>query len=286
MEKNKLVSIIILTYNNFEYIFEALDSVFIQSYPNIEIVINDDGSQYFNEEEIISYINLNKNKNIKSYVINRNKKNIGTVRSFNNAIKLSKGEYIFPLACDDCFYDSKVIENIIKYLKNTDLLLVTSYRYMYDNSLKNKLQIEPKSEDIEYLYKDVSELYHRLCKGNFISGASTYYKREFFSRYGMFDEKYVLLEDYPKYLNITRKGCRIGFIDIPTIKYRYGGISTSKKINLVLKNDFNNTIKKEILPYIKKIDLNLFLSNMICYIKGIIRIKLLKNKTLIKKYKS
>ena len=284
MEGNELVSIVILTYNNFKYIFETLDSVFMQTYQNIEIVINDDASKYFNEEKIVSYINKNKKENIKNYIINKSKQNLGTVKSFNNSIKLSKGNYIFPLACDDCFYDRKAIENIVNYLKNTDLLLATSYRYIYDESLKNKIYREPKEEDIQYFYKDSSELYYKLCKGNFISGASTYYKREFFDRYGDFDEKYVLLEDYPKYLNITRKGCKIGFIDIPTIKYRLGGISTSKKRNLVLEADFNHADKEEILPYIKKIDFKLFLFKLAYYIKTKRNLNLLKEKSMIDDY--
>ena len=38
----ELVSIIILSYKNLEYIEETIDSILIQSYKNIELIIGDD----------------------------------------------------------------------------------------------------------------------------------------------------------------------------------------------------------------------------------------------------
>ena len=45
-----------LTYKKFDYLYEALDSVFIQDYPNIEIIIGDDCSPEFPRKEIDQYI--------------------------------------------------------------------------------------------------------------------------------------------------------------------------------------------------------------------------------------
>ena len=47
---NNLVSIIVLSYKNLEYIKETLDSIIMQNYNNIELIIGDDGTEQFNED--------------------------------------------------------------------------------------------------------------------------------------------------------------------------------------------------------------------------------------------
>ena len=55
-EKKPLVSCITTTYKKFDYLYQTLDSVFMQDYPNIEIIIGDDGSPDFPEKKIWKYI--------------------------------------------------------------------------------------------------------------------------------------------------------------------------------------------------------------------------------------
>ena len=82
--------------------------------------------------------------------------------------------------------------------------------------------------------------------GNFVSGASTYYKKEIFDKYGLFDEKYKLLEDYPFYVNLAFNNEKIGYIDYPTIQYELGGISTASNRNPLLDQDYV-TLFKDVL---------------------------------------
>ena len=65
-----------------------------------------------------------------------------------------------------------------------------------------------------------------------------------------------LLEDFPYYLKILRNKENIGFVPIKSINYFLGGISTAKKINLVLLEDFKQTYLREIESakgYLKRI---------------------------------
>ena len=39
-----LISFVIPIYRNFEGVYDTLKSVFVQDYPNIEIILSDDGS--------------------------------------------------------------------------------------------------------------------------------------------------------------------------------------------------------------------------------------------------
>ena len=47
MDNMPLVTIILMTYKKFDNIFKALDSVFCQTYSNIELIVTDDGSPNF-----------------------------------------------------------------------------------------------------------------------------------------------------------------------------------------------------------------------------------------------
>ena len=86
-----LFSVIILTYNNTEYLFGLLDSLFKQTYNNIELIISDDASTSFDMNKIDNYIKSNKKNNIVSYQIIIRKKNGGTVKNINGALKRCNG---------------------------------------------------------------------------------------------------------------------------------------------------------------------------------------------------
>ncbi|BCZ47095.1 glycosyl transferase [Clostridium gelidum] len=249
MEEYPLVSTIILTYKNFKYIYEAIDSVLKQDYKNIELIINDDGSDNFNKDKLFEYIYINKNDNIKNVIINQNDQNIGTVRNYNTAIKLSSGEYFIGVASDDVFYDNSTITKIIEYFKKTNALIITTKRYLYDEKMKKLLQVLPKKKEIKMIKSlNCNDLFKELSKKNFISGASTPFSKKMIQKYGYFDEEYTLLEDYPTYLKLLKNNCKIHFFEIPIIRYRTEGISNNNIINPTLKQDLYKVIKKEILP--------------------------------------
>ncbi|WFD11388.1 glycosyltransferase [Tepidibacter hydrothermalis] len=252
---NKLATVMMLSYNNIQYMKGAIDSLLNQSYEQIELIISDDGSNDFDEifiESIREYIESNKKDNLVNYIIRKNEINIGTVKNINKIILLSSGNYLIPLSCDDEFYDKDVVRDIVEYFDTHEQIIATGYRVYFDENLEIVNDIYPKQKDIEYLYRTPQELYKRLCSGNFISGSSTPYTRAFIEKYGLFDEDYRLLEDFPKYLNITRRGCSIGFINRKLVKYRYGGVSTNNTKNIIKEQFYNDHItlnKKEIFPY-------------------------------------
>lgn len=116
MNETPLISVIITTYNQKQYLNETLDSIFFQKYSNIEIVIQDDFSNAFDSKYFIKYISENNKGNITNVIINHNEINLGTVKNINLGITTSNGQYIKIIAGDDAFYDSDVFEKQIMYL--------------------------------------------------------------------------------------------------------------------------------------------------------------------------
>lgn len=108
---NALVSVILTCFNQEQYLAEALESVLNQSYPNWECVIMNDGSIDHSEEIALQYVGKDKR------FVYVHQKNQGVVAARNNAIKVSKGDYILPLDGDDKIAPS-YLEQAVKVLDN------------------------------------------------------------------------------------------------------------------------------------------------------------------------
>ena len=101
MDKEKLVSIIIPTYNSEKYIKKCIDSVLEQTYQNYEIIIIDNHST----DATINIIKSYKTNKIKTFSINNN----GQISlSRNLGIKNSNSDWIAFLDSDDAWYKDKL----------------------------------------------------------------------------------------------------------------------------------------------------------------------------------
>ena len=132
-----LVSVIISSYNRYDLLLNAIESIKKQTYKNIEIIVIDDGSsddRYKNPIEDVIIINLEE----------RNSRNelgypsCGYVRNFG--FKFSKGEYIAILDDDDYWLDTK-IEKQVNILKETGLLLTCSESFICHQNINSKTDI-------------------------------------------------------------------------------------------------------------------------------------------------
>lgn len=102
---NPLVSVIIPTYNVEKYIEKAIQSVLDQTYPNIEIIVVDDGSTDHTVDVVRSF----HDERIKLFI---NERNMGPSYSRNRGIKEAKGEWIAFLDGDD-WWDKERLEKLL-----------------------------------------------------------------------------------------------------------------------------------------------------------------------------
>ncbi len=101
-----LVSILISNYNYGRYIGESIQSALDQTYPNIELIVCDDGST----DDSLSVIEEYLGKDPRVQLIR--KENGGQASGFNAAFAASRGEIIALLDSDDRFLPHK-IERIV-----------------------------------------------------------------------------------------------------------------------------------------------------------------------------
>ena len=239
----KKVSIITLTYNNYQLIEKAISSIVMLCSPThyeIEYLVVDDGSKEFD----VAYVEgLLAGKKI-NYRIIINEQNVGTVASFNNAIRNSHGEIIIPLSADDEFYDQNVVNDIVAFFESHPYEVVTGLRQCEHQD--GTTLIIPKQKQWA-LFKDrVALLDQTIFKRNIISGACTYYRRSIFDAVGFFSDEYRLLEDHPFYIKVLSCGYEIGLLDRVVIKYGADGISSKKNKHPLLVADLQR-LKQNLL---------------------------------------
>jgi len=100
--KQKLVSIIIPTFNRAHSVVEAIQSVKNQSYRTVQIIVIDDGSQD-NTAEIVAQF-----KDVEYYY----QENKGQAAARNLGLKYAKGEYLASLDSDDVWNEEFLTESI------------------------------------------------------------------------------------------------------------------------------------------------------------------------------
>lgn len=175
---NPLVSVVIPTFNRKDFIFKAIDSVFNQSYKNVEIIVVDDGSQDGTTQLI-------KDK-CKNGIYDKNRirvlrfeKNQGIPRSLNAGYKVSSGKYVCQLSSDDYLLDEHKIllqVQVFEEENNKDVgLIYTDYVF--------KDLDENKEWNVDcYRWINVVELFLRLFR-DCCMNACTFLMRKSFLEY-------------------------------------------------------------------------------------------------------
>lgn len=108
-----LISVIIPVYNHAAYVEEALDSVALQTYPHLELIIIDDGSKDQSAQKIEAWLK-NHPKLRTTFIPQINQ---GAHASINRGLKIAEGNYLTILNSDD-FFHVKRLEILLRQLQN------------------------------------------------------------------------------------------------------------------------------------------------------------------------
>ncbi|MEO0839022.1 MAG: glycosyltransferase [Cyanobacteria bacterium J06643_5] len=149
-----LVSIVITSYNKAIYLKQAVESVFAQSYSNIECIIVDDGSTD-NTEEIVQEL-IAKYPQIK-YFFKQNG-GISSARNFGNS--KATGEWVQFLDADDWIHEDKIKSQLecLQDFTDKEVFTYSDYQRVYVD--KDNQIIKRISHNIAHLSQE--ELINRL----------------------------------------------------------------------------------------------------------------------------
>ncbi|MGB2538053.1 glycosyltransferase family 2 protein [Hafnia paralvei] len=118
-ENLPLVSVVMPTYNNANYIDMAINDIVLQTYSNWELIIVDDGSTDDTAEILLKY---QYHPRIKVITLSENQ---GICKALNKGLEICSGSYILRFDADDRCKNTR-IETQLNYLVENNLDLVGS----------------------------------------------------------------------------------------------------------------------------------------------------------------
>lgn len=233
-----LVTAVIGTFNRWEFLSKAIESVKNQTYKNLEIIVVNDGStdeDYSNNiPDGVLWVNLPKNSEIihgfrcRSY-------------TYNYGIKIARGEYIAFLDDDDAWYPTKIEKQIIAMQKTKSEMSCTEAvqgRGLFDPEKDYNIYMKGMQKRFDkwnvkekilnskgYSYNNVPSLWTKeiLSIHNFCIGSSVVLKKSLFDKVGLMNEtkRYKKGQDYElwkRVLSVT--DC--AFVNEPLTYYDHG----------------------------------------------------------------
>lgn len=244
MQSKPLVTVICMCYNHSEFVIESLNSVLNQNYSNIELIIADDAStdnsKFVIERWLLQHPQI-------PFITNS--KNLGNNKTFNNAFKLSKGEFIIDLAADDILLPNCIEKQLTAFLDPTYQNIGMVYgnaeliscdkkplEYHYPVNEFKKASPCPPSGDI---YSSVIGYRQYICS------VSAMLKRETFIALNGFDET-LAFEDLDYWFRCSRS-YDIVFIDEILVQKR------------VIQNSLGSVFRKRMNSHTNKLNHTIYL---------------------------
>lgn len=114
-----LVSVIVVTYNQRNYIAQAIESAIAQDYPNVEVIVADDSSDDGTSDIAKEYERRN---GALSHL--RQATNVGITENCNAGLSRARGRYIAWLGGDDQFLPGKLKKQVALFRSEPSLALV------------------------------------------------------------------------------------------------------------------------------------------------------------------
>lgn len=215
---NQKVSVLVPAFNRADFIEETIESVLQQDYPDLELIVVDDGSTDGTYEILCRYAEQHRVK----LFTHKNRVNRGQSASLNLGLKRAEGNYIAVLDSDDKFLPGKVSSQVNFLKANSHIGLVygmgeaidESGRWLYD--ILSEGHVEPNDPNAVLL-----DCYFLLPQNALV-------RREIYEEVGGFNESFRAAQDHDMLIRMAEK-TSFGFMPKKLFQYRRHSNSISSK---------------------------------------------------------
>lgn len=225
------ISIIVPIYNVAQYLPDCIESICGQSYPNLEIILVNDGSTDGSADILYKY--ACKDRRIKVLL----QENQGANTARNNGLIHATGEWVCFVDGDD-WIEQNMCGDLVQYLEPGLDIVFYSYRYIYPKyrkelSYTDERFIIEKEEFRDLQYATLNRLgpyrfgIHRMDS---VSVCDKIYRREFLKENQLlFNESLPKLQDLLFNLNVYECATRGYVLNHVYYNYRMHSMSVSHR---------------------------------------------------------
>lgn len=193
------VSIIVPTYNRAHTITRALDSLLVQTYPDLEIIVVDDGSTDSTRDILAGYDDR---------VRYHYQQNAGPAAARNTGIRMARGEFIGFLDSDDTVSPTKVALQVALLDARPEIDWVVTGVQMIAEDGETVLE-EIVTFNVDEILK---EILLTVSRGLFPPHVPLM-RRECIERVGLFDETLPAREEQDFWIRVAMAGCKAALIE-------------------------------------------------------------------------
>ena len=205
--KTPLVSIVVPAYNHAGYLDEAIGSVLGQDYPNLELIVLDDGSTDNTREVLEKY---------GDQFYWETHENIGQAETLNKGWHMSKGEILAYLSPDDVLALNAVSTSVEHLMANPDTIMTyCDYALIDENSSFVRRVRAP-----EFDYRDV--VVKCVCP----PGPGAFFLRSAFEAAGPWNSAFRQIPDYDFWLRLGLQGRALKIPEVLASFRVHGGSQT------------------------------------------------------------
>lgn len=192
-EQLPTLSIIVPSFNQFDYLERTLQSVFIQNYPDLELIVIDGGSTDRSVEIIEKY-----SSGIAFWV---SESDDGQVDAINKGLKRASGEWVAWQNSDDMYLPGALHTFAEKMSACPDRSFVTGNLALIDENdsiIREVHYVEPTYDSLR-------------SEGMVMANQSTFWRRSVHETIGYLDGRYNCSFDYEWFLRLTEhySGCHV-----------------------------------------------------------------------------
>jgi glycosyltransferase involved in cell wall biosynthesis len=242
--QSPLISIIIASYNQGQFLDECLKSVFDQVYQNWECIIVDDAS--LDQSVSIADSWVKKDQRFKLIAL---PKNSGVSHARNTGLKISKGDFFQFLDADDILSPNK-INHQVSFLEG-DLITVSGSRYFYNQEGKNHQRIIGKNgafTEIVISKWDQTDVLEVFKERNPFVVSAPLFPKSVLTQVGYQNENLKAFEDWEFNFRCALKGYKIHHIGYAQdaqvlVRLHSSSMTTQREEMLQRRREFNFTIR-------------------------------------------